>query len=208
MGGEERLKWSLLNSDNQKADTSKFQGYTAPTKTPMWICSKTWEIFLQRCLSPLGHRLPNICSIPAADSPFSLPCPSGKTSTTFRHNWSLLQQFGLCLIIALNNPEEKQSSLGCPLIRDGQKCLLKKREIQTLRSQMVPKTNQLSTDGSGFWLPICSSYSTLRHWCRGFLRISRSLQSALISDHLHLALLKESHFGYKFICCGLNKNLT
>jgi len=51
--------------------------------------------------------------------------------------------------------------------------------------------NKLSTDRRGFWLPICSSHSALRQWCRGFLRISRPLWSVPISSHLHLALLKE-----------------
>lgn len=63
--------------------------------------------------------------------------------------------------------------------------------------------NKLSTDRRGFWLPICSSHSTVRQWCRGFLSISRPLWSAPISSHLHLALLKESHFGYKSIHYGL-----
>lgn len=42
---------------------------------------------------------------------------SGK-DTTFKHYyWSLPPKFGVCLTIALNNPEGKQSSLGCPLER-------------------------------------------------------------------------------------------
>ena len=53
--------------------------------------------------------------------------------------------------IAFNNPEEKQGSLGCPFVRDGQKYCLREWEIQIPQSQLVSETQyQLTRVGSGF----------------------------------------------------------
>lgn len=52
--------------------------------------------------------------------------------------------------IAFNNPEEKQGSLGCPLVREGQKYCLREWEIQIPQSQLVSETQyQLTRVGSG-----------------------------------------------------------
>lgn len=57
----------------------------------------------------------------------------------------------LVLTVALDYPEEKQGSLGCPLVRDGQKYLFIEFEIQILQSQLAAKTSyQLTEVGSGF----------------------------------------------------------
>lgn len=88
------------------------------------------------------------------------------------------------------------------IVRDGSEILVE-RMGNTNPPKSTGSQNKLSTNRRGFRLPICSSHSTLRQWCKGFLRISRSLWSAPISSHLHLALLKQSQFGYKLIHCGL-----
>lgn len=52
--------------------------------------------------------------------------------------------------IAFNKPEEKQGSLACPLVREGQKYCLREWEIQIPQSQLVSETQyQLTRVGSG-----------------------------------------------------------
>lgn len=103
----------------------------------MEICPKTWEILLQRCLL-LGTK-----SQIFAQSQQQIHLSLSSLPRVGRHpqlldTWSLPPKFGLCLTTALSKPEEEQTGLGGPLVRDGQKYLFKEQEIQILQSQMVP----------------------------------------------------------------------
>lgn len=124
-------------------------------------------------VSPLG-TIPNTLSPSSSDRnhlSLSSLCRVG------RRSWSLPNKSGLYLTTALNNPEEKQHhSRRCPSVRDSHKYLFKEWKIQIHQSQINGFPNKSSTDRRRvFWLPICSSHSALRQWCRGFLRISSPL---------------------------------
>lgn len=168
----------------------------------MRICAWTWEFPLQRCLSLRHNPKYSQSQQLWQESPhLSLSCQH----RVGRHSWSLpknLVYVGLQhSITQRKNNAIVGGVLQCKTVIN---TCLKEWKIQIHQSQINGFPNKSSTDRRRvFWLPICSSHSALRQWCRGFLRISRPLWSAPISSHLHLALLKGSHFGYKSIHYGL-----
>ena len=99
MRGEERLKHRQLDRENQPLDPSKSQDLgNSITKTslPLGTVSRTLN--------------------PSSSDGNHLPLPlawSGKTSTACKTQ--LVPALNICLTRALDNPKEKQGSLGCPL---------------------------------------------------------------------------------------------
>lgn len=67
----------------------------------------------------------------------------------------------------------------------------KSRKVIWLYDQLFVKLfnsqNKFLLGRSALCFPTCSGQSILRDWWRGFLQILRSLRSALLSSHLHLA---------------------
>lgn len=168
---KKRLKHRPSDRDNQTLGSINNPRVHIYLNTYVYLCLDLGIPITKMCL-PLG-TIPNTLSITAALTGItclSLPCAEWK-DTTGPSPTNLV-----CFTTALNNPEEKQScSLSCLSVRDSHKYLFKEWKTQIHQSQVSGSRNKLSTDRGGFWLPICSSHSALRQWCRDFLRISRSL---------------------------------
>lgn len=99
MRGEERLKYRLLDRDNQPLGPSTSQDLgNSITKTslPLGTVSRTLN--------------------PSSSDGNHLPLPLGMEWEDIHSLYTqLVPALNICLTGALDNPKEKQGSLGCPL---------------------------------------------------------------------------------------------